>query len=160
MTKFPGAVTCEKLDLTISPEFTVSIYLKVKPPLHQQAKLHVFQHLRERQGETENRIRCITSQEASVVQQKKTSKCGQKSYFLWKLHYNFPVYIYVVLDLVAARRNLKKQLSQNPASKFLFALQPTWIDVLAGCLFSLPEDNTTAFQEMVLDFFVCLASIF
>lgn len=118
--------------------------------------LHIFQHLRE-QGEIENRICCITSQEASMVQREKTSKCGQKSYFLWKLHYNFPVYIYAVLDLVAARRNLKKHISQNSASKFLFSLQPAWIDVLTGCSFSFPEDNTTALQEMVLDF--CLPGV-
>lgn len=89
---------------------------------------------------------------------RKTSKCGQKSYFLWKLHCNFPVYICAVLDLAAARRNLKKQLSQNLSSKLLFALQPAWIDVLAGCLFSFPEDSTTAFQGMALDFF-CLPGI-
>lgn len=35
MTKFPGAVTCEKQDLTIPSEFTVTIYRKGKPPLHQ-----------------------------------------------------------------------------------------------------------------------------
>lgn len=42
MTKFPGAVTCEKLDLTIPPEFTVTIHLKGKPPLHQQANAAQF----------------------------------------------------------------------------------------------------------------------
>lgn len=119
--------------------------------------LHIFQHLRERQGEIENRIPCITSQEASMVQWEKTSKCGQKSYFMWKLHFNFPIYIYAVLDLVAARTDLKNNLPKTLLpSSYLPCSQPgsMWSQ---GVYFPFLKTTPQAFKKWCWT--VCLPGV-
>lgn len=39
--------------------------------------LHIFQYLKEQQGKIENRIHCITSQEASMYSEKKLPSVGK-----------------------------------------------------------------------------------